>query len=216
MANDITQMDFQDLHEQINWLIDCDIHLFHKIEQCFKNLFQFQGMLTIHHWVTFIDTLLDDYLMTYDHTKDYVSHARQFLLKTNFYCTLIIRELTLQYGASLGSFHLLQLFIEEYLYYRLEQKMSTYLNKYIINTVIDNNQQRQQQQMNKTYQDFFNDDDMDDDDVDSVSDEFIDSRDELKPLSPVPFDDLMLPSDTVTPSFSYIFEDLQPLTNELF
>jgi hypothetical protein len=213
MSNDLTHINFTDLHDQINWLIECDLNLFLKIEQCFKNLFQCQTMLTIHNWTTFIDTLLDDYLLIYNHTKDYISNARQFLLKTNFYCSLILRELTLHYGTSLGSFHLLQLFIEEYLYYRIEQKISFYLNQFILNTVIDHQQQKYIINKNSSY--LFNDDDIDDD-FESLSDDLNDHRNLLKPLSPVQLDEFILPNETILNSFSYIFEDLQPLTNEIF
>jgi hypothetical protein len=213
MSNDLTHINFTDLHDQINWLIECDLNLFLKIEQCFKNLFQCQTMLTIHNWTTFIDTLLDDYLLIYNHTKDYISNARQFLLKTNFYCSLILRELTLHYGTSLGSFHLLQLFIEEYIYYRIEQKISFYLNQFILNTVIDHQQQKYIINKNSSY--LFNDDDIDDD-FESLSDDLNDHRNLLKPLSPVQLDEFILPNETILNSFSYIFEDLQPLTNEIF
>ncbi len=207
MSNDLTLINFSDLHEQINWLIECDLNLFSKIEQCLKNLFQYQTMLTIQNWTTFIDTLLDDYLLiSNNHTKEYLSNARQFLLKTNFYCSLILRELTLHYGQSLGSFHLLQLFIEEYLYYRIEQKISFYLNQPIINFVMENfNNQR-----NKYFQDLFNDEEIEDD-LESISDDFNDQKNLLKPLSPVQMEDFILPN-----SFSFIFEDLQPLSNEIF
>lgn len=215
MANDLNQINFADLHEQIIWLIDCDMELFSKIEQCLKNLFQYQTTLTIHHWITFMDSLSDDYLLNIDHAKEYISHARQFILKTNFYCSLILRELTLQHGSSIGSFHLLQLFIEEYLNYRLEQKIAFSLNQSILITVIDNHEQQRKYLLNKTYRDLFNDDELDDD-FESLSDDLTDHRQMLKPLSPVPIDDLILPSETMNDSFSYIFEDLQPLTNEIF
>jgi hypothetical protein len=167
-------------------------------------------MLTIQNWTIFIDTLLDDYLVIYNHTKEYILNARQFILKTNFYCSLILRELTLHYGTSIGSFHLLQLFIEEYLYYRIEQKISFYLNQSIINFVIENlNNEQQQQQQNDL---------LNDDDFESISDDFNDQKNFLKPLSPIQIDDdFILPSNqTITNSFSYIFEDLQPLSNEIF
>ena len=218
MSSDLVEIDFSDLHEQINWLIDCDLDLLIKIEQCFKNLFQCQTMLTIHNWSTFIDALLDDHLLNVDNPKEYSFHARQFLLKTNFYCSLVLRELTLQHGTSLGSFHLLQLFIEEYLYYRLEQKISFFLNQSILQTVIENHDQQRQQQnflANKTYDDYFQDDDIDDD-LDSLSDDLNESQHLFKALSPLQTDEFILPSDTVDDSFSYIFEDLQPLSNDLF
>lgn len=217
MSNDLQLINFNDLHEQMNWLVECDLNLFTKIEQCLKNLFQCQTMLTIHSWTTFIDTLLDDYLIVSNNTKEYVYNARQFLLKTNIYCSLILRELTLHYGTSLGSFHLLQLFIEEYLYYRIEQKVSFYLNQSAVDFVIENmtSQQQRKYLANKNYQYFFNDDDIDDD-FESISDDMNDSRNIPKPLSPIQIDDFILPNETENNSFSYIFEDLQPLSNEVF
>jgi hypothetical protein len=50
-----------------------------------------------------------------------------------------------------------------------------------------------------------------DDDLESLADDFIEQRNLLKPLSPVQIEDFILPN-----SFSYIFEDLQPLSNEIF
>ena len=214
MANDLTEINFQDLHEQMNWLIDCDLNLFMKIEQCLKNLFHCQSTLNIQHWITFIETLLDDYLSTVDNLKDYTSHSRQFILKSNFYCSLILRDLTLQHGASLGSFHLLQLFIEEFLYYRLEQKIALILNQSVFLTVVENREHRQQTVLRN--EDLFIDDDIEDD-FESFSDDFLEHRTIGKPLSPVPIDDdLMVPTELVQSSFSYIFEDLQPLNNEMF
>ena len=208
MSMDLTLINFNDLHEQINWLIECDLNLFRKIEQCLKNLFQCQTMLTIQHWTTFIDTLFDDYLLNAPPNKEYLSHARQFLLKTNFYCSLILRELTLHYGQSLGSFHLLQLFIEEYLYFRLEQKLAAYFNQTIVHLVMDNFNKQQEK-------DFFQDEEIEDD-LESFSDDLNEQRNSLKPLSPVPMEEFLLPNPTLTQSFSYIFEDLQPLSNEIF
>jgi hypothetical protein len=204
MSNDLTLINFNDLHEQINWLIECDINLFIKIEQCLKNLFQYQTMLTIQNWTTFIDTLLDDYLLLSNHIKEYLSNARQFLLKTNIYCSLILRELTLHYGQSVGSFHLLKIFIEEYLYYRIEQKISGYLNQTIFNFKIENLYNQQEEEEKDLFDDLG-------DDFESLSDDFNEQRNHFKPLSPVQIDEFILPN-----SFSFIFEDLQPLTNEIF
>ncbi|UJR33781.1 hypothetical protein I4U23_021207 [Adineta vaga] len=216
MSNDLTCINFPNLHEQINWLVECDLNLFNKIEQCLKNLFQCQSMLTIENWTTFINTLLDDYLILYNNTPDYLFHARQFLLKTNFYCSLILRELTLHYGTSVGSFHLLQIFIEEYLYYRIEHKLSLYFNQTAMNFMMENFMNKQQNlRRNSTYEDLFNDDDLDDD-LESLGEDFHDQRNHLKPLSPVQMEDFILPNETIPNSFSYIFEDLQPLVNEIF
>lgn len=222
MSNDLTLINFHDLHEQIHWLISCDKNLFEKIEQCFKNLFQCQTMLTIENWKIFIDTLLDDYLLISQHTKEYIYNARQFLLKTNLYCSFILRELTLHYGTSIGSFHLLKLFIEEYLYYRIEQKISFYLNQTIFNFVKENFHQQHGKELfddDDDDEDDMDDDDEDiddDDDLESLTEDFNEERNLIKPLSPIDIDDFILPNQTITNSFSYIFEDLQPLSNEIF
>ncbi len=65
-------------------------------------------------------------------------------------------------------------------------------------------------QRNKYFQELFNDEEIEDD-LESISDDFNEQKNLLKPLSPVQMEDFMLPN-----SFSFIFEDLQPLANEIF
>ena len=77
-----------------------------------------------------------------------------------------------------------------------------------MNLVIEN-------QNNEQRKDFFHDEDIDED-LESLSDDFIDQTNLIKPLSPVQIDEFILPNPSVTNSFSYIFEDLQPLSNDIF
>lgn len=46
-----------------------------------------------------------------------LDEARNFILKWNFYVSLILRELTLKSAQSLGSFQLIRLLFDEYMYY---------------------------------------------------------------------------------------------------
>ena len=70
----------------------------------------------------------------------FVYNARQFLLKWSFYSSLVMRDLTLrsansfgmdlllQYAAKsdfpIGSFHLMRLLYDEYIFYLVEQKIA--------------------------------------------------------------------------------------------
>ena len=47
---------------------------------------------------------------------------------------MIIRDLTLRSAASFGSFHLIRLLYDEYMYYLVEHKYGWYVNGYLIQT----------------------------------------------------------------------------------
>jgi hypothetical protein len=50
--------------------------------------------------------------------------ARNFILKWNFYISLILRELTLRSAPSLGSFQLIRLLFDEYMYYLVVSRLA--------------------------------------------------------------------------------------------
>ena len=54
----------------------------------------------------------------------YSKAARQFLLKWSFYTSMVIRDLTLRSAASFGSFHLLRLLFDEYVFHLVERKVA--------------------------------------------------------------------------------------------
>ena len=63
----------------------------------------------------------------------YSKAARQFLLKWSFYTSMVIRDLTLRSAASFGSFHLIRLLFDEFVFYLIERSVSVslYLSVYL-------------------------------------------------------------------------------------
>lgn len=59
----------------------------------------------------------------------YPKAARQFLLNWSFYSSMIIRDLTLRSAASFGSFHLIRLLYDEYMFYLIEHKVAAHTGK---------------------------------------------------------------------------------------
>lgn len=49
--------------------------------------------------------------------------SKEFVLKWNFYSGLILRELTMKSANSFGTFHLLKILLDEYIYHIIETKM---------------------------------------------------------------------------------------------
>jgi len=58
-----------------------------------------------------------------------LDEARNFVLRWNFYISLIVKELTLRSAPSLGSFQLIRLLLDEYIYHLVVSKFSQFPNK---------------------------------------------------------------------------------------
>lgn len=64
--------------------------------------------------------------------------GRQLLLKWAFYSSMVIRDLTLRSAASFGSFHLIRLLYDEYIYYLVEHKVASYCGVTPLAIISDN------------------------------------------------------------------------------
>merc|ERR1719468_364089 len=80
------------------------------------------------NWITWLDSSVKFYLQQFEGTDRYAKMAKQFLLKWSFLCSSIIRDLTLRSAASFGSFHLIRLLYDEYMYYIIEHKIAAEFN----------------------------------------------------------------------------------------
>lgn len=68
--------------------------------------------------------VVDSTLEEYQGKPSYPKAARQFLLKWSFYSSMVIRDLTLRSAASFGSFHLIRLLYDEYMFFIIEHKVA--------------------------------------------------------------------------------------------
>lgn len=86
---------------------------------------------TLEDWSQWLDSLLNDLLKPYAHLsgEKYTKQAKQILLNWSFYCSMVIRDLTLRSAASFGSFHLIRLLYDEYLFSLIEHKIALHTQK---------------------------------------------------------------------------------------
>lgn len=127
MLEDISKVNFSSIQEQASWVCQCDDHLVSNLEQQFKLTLRQQH--TLDQWAKWLDEVVTEALQQHTDTQKYVKAAKQFLLKWSFYSSMIIRDLTLRSAASFGSFHLIRLLYDEYMFYVIEQKVSLATNR---------------------------------------------------------------------------------------
>lgn len=80
--------------------------------------------LPLPQWTFWLENMAEQYLaveMANGSTLD--SAAKALILAWSFYQTLILRDLMLRSAGSFGSFHILRLFLEDYLLFYIERKM---------------------------------------------------------------------------------------------
>lgn len=122
MLSDLNRVDFHNVQEQASWVCQCDDSLVRQLEQDFKLTLQQQTSL--EQWAAWLDSVVDQVLEPFQGRPELPRAARQFLLKWSFYSSMVIRDLTLRSAASFGSFHLIRLLYDEYMFYLVEHRVS--------------------------------------------------------------------------------------------
>lgn len=122
MLNDLNRVDFHNVQEQASWVCQCDTATVQRLENDFKAALQQQN--TLEQWASWLRLVVDTALEEYQGKPSFPKAARQFLLKWSFYSSMVIRDLTLRSAASFGSFHLIRLLYDEYMFYIVEHKVA--------------------------------------------------------------------------------------------
>ncbi|XP_034543878.1 MHC class II regulatory factor RFX1 isoform X2 [Notolabrus celidotus] len=123
MLSDLNRVDFTNVQEQASWVCQCEDHVVQRIEQDFKMTLQQQNSL--EQWATWLDGVVSQALKPYEHNAVALPKAAKvFLLNWSFYSSMVIRDLTLRSAASFGSFHLIRLLYDEYMYYLIEHRVA--------------------------------------------------------------------------------------------
>ncbi|XP_034048802.1 transcription factor RFX3 isoform X1 [Thalassophryne amazonica] len=122
MLSDLNRVDFANVQEQASWVCQCDEGMVQHLEQDFKATLQQQSSL--EQWAAWLDNVVTQVLKPYEHRPSFPRAARQFLLKWSFYSSMVIRDLTLRSAASFGSFHLIRLLYDEYMFYLVEHRVA--------------------------------------------------------------------------------------------
>ncbi|KAM7359194.1 DNA-binding protein RFX2-like [Cochliomyia hominivorax] len=135
MLTDLNRVDFHNVQEQAAWVCQCDPAMVQRLENDFKAALQQQSSL--EQWASWLQLVVDSALQEYRGKSCYPKAARQFLLKWSFYSSMVIRDLTLRSASSFGSFHLIRLLYDEYMFYLVEHKIAEAQEKTAIAVICD-------------------------------------------------------------------------------
>ena len=125
MIHDFSKIDLENVRSQAVWATECDVQEFIQLESDFRYLLQSAGKLEqFTQWLRnilnrFVDNISREF-------EEYQAASRRFLLRWKFYCSLVMRELTLRSASSFGSFHLIHLLFDDYLFFLIEQRLEQY------------------------------------------------------------------------------------------
>ncbi|XP_012288679.1 DNA-binding protein RFX2 isoform X2 [Orussus abietinus] len=122
MLADLNRVDFHNVQEQASWVCQCDYSVVQRLEADFKVTLQQQNSL--EQWAVWLKGVVTQVLKPYEGKPTFAKAARQFLLKWSFYSSMVIRDLTLRSAASFGSFHLIRLLYDEYMFYLIEHQVA--------------------------------------------------------------------------------------------
>uniref|UniRef100_G1SN02 DNA-binding protein RFX2 n=1 Tax=Oryctolagus cuniculus TaxID=9986 RepID=G1SN02_RABIT len=122
MLSDLNRVDFANVQEQASWVCQCEESVVQRLEQDFKLTLQRQSSLD--QWARWLDGVVTQVLKQHAGSPSFPKAARQFLLKWSFYSSMVIRDLTLRSAASFGSFHLIRLLYDEYMFYLVEHRVA--------------------------------------------------------------------------------------------
>ncbi|XP_050962072.1 MHC class II regulatory factor RFX1a isoform X2 [Labeo rohita] len=122
MLSDLNRVDFANVQEQASWVCRCEDRVVQRLEQDFKLTLQQQNSL--EQWAAWLDGVVSQVLKPYQSSAAFPKAAKLFLLKWSFYSSMVIRDLTLRSAASFGSFHLIRLLYDEYMYYLIEHRVA--------------------------------------------------------------------------------------------
>ncbi|KAM5237833.1 DNA-binding protein RFX2 [Ctenodactylus gundi] len=122
MLSDLNRVDFANVQEQASWVCQCEEGVVQRLEQDFKVTLQQQSSL--EQWARWLDGVVTQVLRQHTGSPGFPKAARQFLLKWSFYSSMVIRDLTLRSAASFGSFHLIRLLYDEYMFYLVEHRVA--------------------------------------------------------------------------------------------
>ncbi|XP_021165857.2 MHC class II regulatory factor RFX1 isoform X1 [Fundulus heteroclitus] len=123
MLSDLNRVDFTNVQEQASWVCQCEDRVVQRLEQDFKATLQQQNSL--EQWASWLDGVVSQVLKPYEQNPvSLPKAAKVFLLNWSFYSSMVIRDLTLRSAASFGSFHLIRLLYDEYMYYLIEHRVA--------------------------------------------------------------------------------------------
>ncbi|ESO01065.1 hypothetical protein HELRODRAFT_82191, partial [Helobdella robusta] len=138
MLSDLNRVDFSNIQEQAYWVCRCNGDLVKELETDLKLTLEKQSSL--EEWVDWLEGVVNLVLTPHEHhVSTFTKVAHQFLLHWSFYSSMVIRDLTLRSAASFGSFHLIRLLFDEYMFFLVEKKVASIAGETTVATVGNKN-----------------------------------------------------------------------------
>uniref|UniRef100_A0A915I7T0 RFX-type winged-helix domain-containing protein n=1 Tax=Romanomermis culicivorax TaxID=13658 RepID=A0A915I7T0_ROMCU len=120
MLADLNKIDFRSLHAQACWACSCNSELLSEIDSSFKSALE--KCLDLEQWASWLNNIVDKILSSETHypssLEEFIDTGKRLMLNS-----LIMRDLTLRSAVTFGSFHLMRLLYDEYVFYLIEQKI---------------------------------------------------------------------------------------------
>ncbi|KAH0625945.1 hypothetical protein JD844_034334 [Phrynosoma platyrhinos] len=120
MLSDLNRVDFANVQEQASWVCQCEEGLVQKLEQDFKLTLQQQSSLD--QWASWLDNVVTQVLKQHEVKSRTSPNVFRFSFSSG--SSMVIRDLTLRSAASFGSFHLIRLLYDEYMFYLVEHRVA--------------------------------------------------------------------------------------------
>ncbi|EMP33529.1 DNA-binding protein RFX2 [Chelonia mydas] len=119
MLSDLNRVDFANVQEQASWVCQCEEGMVQKLEQDFKLTLQQQSSLD--QWASWLDNVVTQ------NSHQPICGSKMYpkcFVSQPFSSSMVIRDLTLRSAASFGSFHLIRLLYDEYMFYLVEHRVA--------------------------------------------------------------------------------------------
>nr|XP_006821615.1 PREDICTED: DNA-binding protein RFX6-like [Saccoglossus kowalevskii] len=130
MAKDLNEVDFRSIWTQG---VICSPELFNNDSQNAREFInEFESLLNkqapLEAYTEWIDSLIDRCVLetTKENAKPFRERARQFLLHWSFFTSRVMRDLTLRSAPSFGSFHLIHMMFDEYVFLVMETQQNQF------------------------------------------------------------------------------------------
>uniref|UniRef100_A0A914PVT9 RFX1-4/6/8-like BCD domain-containing protein n=1 Tax=Panagrolaimus davidi TaxID=227884 RepID=A0A914PVT9_9BILA len=132
MYNEFCQIDIASIQEQAGWICECDPLLFNSIFNAFKE--NLKAGRELEAWAEWMEAIVDQVLAKYHDQPLHVqvTKSKRLIHDWNYYSSAIIRDLTLRSANSFGSFHLLKILFEDYIFYLVELRLAKVANTPVV------------------------------------------------------------------------------------
>ncbi|PNF43420.1 hypothetical protein B7P43_G13452 [Cryptotermes secundus] len=122
MLAGLNKIDFRNAKVRASWVCECDDNMLQQLETDFKETLH--QLNSLEKWAAWLKGVVTHTLKPFEGKPNFVTAAKQFLLRWSFYNSVVIRDLTFQSAANFGSLYLIRLLHDEYMFFLIEHQVA--------------------------------------------------------------------------------------------